>query len=251
MNYLAETIRVFGYVKRDAGYGTADRARTYYGFDHGMIRYKKYIEEDRERAEAKGFNPENPESVALAGKVIEWAISNGKDDNYFHNLKVAASLEYISPQNFGILASAFPAHDRQLERDAEEAARKANEAEQAEKSQYVGEVGKRVSFDLADYKCVTSWETMYGTTYVYKMVDGSGDVFTWKTGNGMTPYFAGDAEMVPAKITGTVKSHKEYRGVKQTELTRCRVEYGKKEHEPHNPEAEKAFQEFMEYCESA
>lgn len=29
-------------------------------------------------------------------------------------------------------------------------------------------------------------------------------------------------------ITGTVKSHEEYKGVKQTFLTRCRIAYAKK-----------------------
>lgn len=48
-----------------------------------------------------------------------------------------------------------------------------------------------------------------------------------------------DQELPVLKITGTVKEHKEYCGVKQTELTRCRIEYGKKpEKQPTKEELE-------------
>lgn len=226
MNYFAETVRVFGYVKTDCPDSTADRAQTFYEVDHDMIsgRNAEYARAERDAAAAKGFDPKNPESVALAGEVIDWVLGNERDDNYFHNLKVAASLEYITVRNFGILASAFPAHNRQLERDAEEAARKAREAEESARSQYVGEIGKRVSFKPVSVVCVTSWETMYGTTHIFKIEDADGHVFTWKTGN----YISLSEREPIEKITGTVKDHTEYRGVKQTELTRCRVEYGKK-----------------------
>ena len=235
MTYFAETIRVFGYAKTDSLYSTADRAQTYYDVDHNMLR-GKYAEEaleEREEAKGKGFNPENPESIALAGEVIDWITNNERDDNYFHNMKVALSLEYSSVRNFGLLASAFPAHNREIEREAERRERERKERESGELSKHVGEVGKRVSFKPTEVVALTSWETQFGVTTVYKFVDESGNVFTWKTGNWV------DQELPVLKITGTVKEHKEYRGVKQTELTRCRIEYGKKpEKQPTKEELE-------------
>ena len=247
MNYFAETIRVFGYAKTDSMYSTADRAQTFFDSDHGFLRGKtaESAKEERDKAAEKGFDPKNPKSVALAGEVLAWVVGNEKDDNYFHNLKVAASLKYATWKNFGLLASAFPAHNKQLERDAEEREQKARAEAEAASSHYVGEVGKRVSFKPADYKVLTSWETQWGWTALYKIVDEDNNVFIWKTGSGI------DAEHPVVKLTGTVKEHSEYGGVKQTVLTRCRVEYGEKEHKPYNPEAEKAFDAFMEYCESA
>lgn len=62
---------------------------------------------------------------------------------------------------------------------------------------------------------MTSWETDFGTTRIYKIVDKDGNIFTWKTGNTIDE----DAEI----IVGTVKAHNEYKGVKQTEITRCKI----------------------------
>ena len=64
-------------------------------------------------------------------------------------------------------------------------------------------------------KIMTTWETDYGLTKIFKIVDVNGNVYTWKTSGGISD----DAK----EIVGTVKSHNEYRGIKQTELTRVRT----------------------------
>lgn len=84
-------------------------------------------------------------------------------------------------------------------------------------SVHVGKINERITVKVKSVKCVTSWETAYGTTRIYKILDEIGNVFTWKTGTFLeeeTPGFS---------LVGTVKAHNEYRGIKQTELTRCRV----------------------------
>ncbi len=48
------------------------------------------------------------------------------------------------------------------------------------------------------------------------MVDEAGNIFVWKTGNWI--------EEESFIITGTVKKHEEFHGIKQTELTRCRIQ---------------------------
>ena len=67
-------------------------------------------------------------------------------------------------------------------------------------------------------KLLTSWETMYGYTYMYKFTDNNGNIFTWKTGTWI------DTESVSSvNLKATIKAHSEYRGIKQTELTRCKI----------------------------
>ena len=78
----------------------------------------------------------------------------------------------------------------------------------------VGNVGDRITVQIADFGIVTSWATEYGMTYIYKIVDTDGNIYTWKTSGGI-------AEET-TEIVGTVKAHNEYRGTKQTELTRVR-----------------------------
>ena len=220
MAYAAEAIRLYGYAKND-GYGivsTTQRARELYEYDGKYGRMGRDALDRVEDAKGKGFDAKRSESVDLAKKVAAWIAGNEKNDNYYHNLKVACSLLYCDRRTLGLLTSAFPSYNRELEYEAERRAKEAKLAEESEKSSWVGEIGKRLSFKPASVVCVTSWETMYGETYIFKMEDEAGHVFTWKTSN----YILGDDEPFE-KITGTVKAHNEYRGVKQTELTRCRV----------------------------
>lgn len=136
-----------------------------------------------------------------------------------HNLKVVCSLGSTTYQRFGLLVSLFPTFNRDLEIQAE---RKA-EAEAGKLSNYVGEIGQRVEFSVAAVKCITSWESCFDgyhttTTYVWKITDEAGNIFTWKTSNWI------DEDRLPEKIKGTVKDHQDYRGTKQTVLTRCRIQ---------------------------
>lgn len=74
-----------------------------------------------------------------------------------------------------------------------------------------------IAFKIVDFRCITSWETQWGWTGVFKLVDESGREFTWKTSKWL------DEHAVGKVCRGTIKELKEFRGVKQTELTRCRV----------------------------
>lgn len=105
------------------------------------------------------------------------------------------------------------------EREAEEARIKALKAI----SQYVGQIGERIEFK-ATYVRTGSWDQKsfsgFGMTtmYIHTFKDADGNVFTWKTQNGIC---LNCGENVIVK--GTVKNHSEYKDEKQTELTRCRI----------------------------
>ncbi|MBO6266973.1 MAG: hypothetical protein J6M06_01940, partial [Synergistaceae bacterium] len=95
-------------------------------------------------------------------------------------------------------------------------AREAAAQAEAKASEHVGSVGQRITVSAATAKLLTSWEGTYGTTYLYKFTDESGNVFIWyasrpiNVADGMT-------------LKGTVKDHNERDGVKQTVLTRCKA----------------------------
>lgn len=105
------------------------------------------------------------------------------------------------------------------EREAEEARIKAEKAI----SQYVGQVGDKVEIK-GTYVRSGSWKQRsfsgYGTDtmYVHTFKDSDGNVFTWKTQNGVDLNYG-----EPVNIKGSVKGHSEYKDEKQTELTRCKV----------------------------
>ena len=105
------------------------------------------------------------------------------------------------------------------EREAEEARIKALKAI----SQYVGQLGEKVEVK-GTYIRSGSWQQPsfrgYGTTtmYIHTFKDSYGNVFTWKTQNGLDLNYG-----EPVDVKGTVKNHSEYKDEKQTELTRCKV----------------------------
>lgn len=138
------------------------------------------------------------------------------DDNYMHNLKAVASSEYVSTKNIGVLVSLIPTYFRYLRdleyKKAAEAAKKLEES-----SEYVGNVGEKVTVDVTSVIKVSEWSNMYGCTYLYKINGSDGNVYMWYSSR----WFGDSPEW--ASLTGTVKDHQEYRGVKQTILTRCRV----------------------------
>jgi len=83
-------------------------------------------------------------------------------------------------------------------------------------SVYVGDKKDRIEFD-AHVVGVYGSEGFYGHTDIVKFRDLAGNMFTWFA-SGYTGLEREDR----ISIKGTVKQHDEYRGVKQTVLTRCK-----------------------------
>ncbi len=85
-----------------------------------------------------------------------------------------------------------------------------------ENSVHVGEVGKRMEFTVtvvAEHMI----EGNYGVTHIYKMVDDRGNCLTWFSSTGGLD--VGET----TTLKGTIKAHDEFRGTKQTVITRCKV----------------------------
>jgi hypothetical protein len=148
-----------------------------------------------------------------AEDVYDWAQSLADRENvgdYIHNLRTACALGYVSSRHQGIVASAVVAYDRELA-DKEAAKRTAN-------SNHVGQVGQRLNLSLTVTRSYPK-ETMYGVTTILTMCDKDGNVFKWFA-SGYQDYKVGDK--VQGK--GTVKLHGEWQGVKETTVTRCKLD---------------------------
>ena len=100
-------------------------------------------------------------------------------------------------------------------------------------SQYVGEVGKRITVK-ATYINSASFEVDsfrgYGTEtmYVHTFKDVDGNKLIWKTTASLVTWLDNGEAIVheygeAVDLTGTVKEHKEYREEKQTALNRCKL----------------------------
>jgi len=103
-----------------------------------------------------------------------------------------------------------------------EAERKAKEeAERVakyESHKYVGKVGDKMELQ-ATYLYKGSFDTMYGTTYVYTFEDADGNRFVWKTSTWLSL-----EENTVVNLKGTLKEHSEYNDIRQNVLTRCKIQ---------------------------
>ena len=90
----------------------------------------------------------------------------------------------------------------------------------APESTYVGTIGSKVEVK-AVLEALIGIDGMYGTKYLHKFRTENGEIITWfATG------YAGAAKKDEGRthtIKGTVKKHEDYKRVKQTILTRCKL----------------------------
>ena len=115
-------------------------------------------------------------------------------------------------------------HEEEMRKVAEEqAAREAEIARQKAISKHVGQIGERITVNATydhsawfDFKLGWSTETMY----IHTFKDHDGNALIWKTSSTSLPNLE---EGALVQLTGTVKDHNEYKGEKQTVLTRCKV----------------------------
>jgi hypothetical protein len=95
--------------------------------------------------------------------------------------------------------------------------RKMREAAGPSLSQYVGEVGERLRNITAVYKSQRGFAGAYGWTNIFTFESGD-DVLVWFTATDL------DLEVgQTVDLSGTVKKHEEFRGVKTTQLSRCKI----------------------------
>lgn len=90
-------------------------------------------------------------------------------------------------------------------------------------SQWQGEEGQKINLALEyinSYRYETSYNGGYSSTtqYIHIFKDEQGNIFKWSTAKQIAAQTG-----TVVQIKGTVKRHSEYKGEKQTELTRCKI----------------------------
>ncbi len=90
-------------------------------------------------------------------------------------------------------------------------------AEKTRKNEWIGVVGEKIKVN-ATVERVIDREGDYGMTYITTLVTDAGETLTW---------FATSVKLDVGQkysVKGTIKALGEYKGVKQTTLTRCKCE---------------------------
>lgn len=156
------------------------------------------------------------ETENIVEKIIEYYLSLDNTNEFINNVQVILKDKFVEYHNIGFLCYLPCGYFKHIEQEIKRAEQKLVN----EKSEYFGEVGKRYKDELVyNGSIVTSFDTMYGYMYIYKFVLESGNILIWKSCNF---YCENDLKKCD-KITFTVKKHNDYKGTKQTEVTRCKL----------------------------
>ena len=188
----------YGYVKRYEG--NEENPCTAERINH----WKRFVKMDE--VENQGY-------FEKAEKIMEWILNNDDSGDFMTNMRTLVKEKDVNTRKNGILAYSPVSYLRAMKQDMEEKAEK----EIKKKSNYVGEVGERKDYTLT-FERVLSFDSMYGTTYMYFFNDVDDNVFVWKTSK-----YLGLTEGEEVEMKATIKEHTEYRDVKQNVLTRCKV----------------------------
>jgi hypothetical protein len=213
--------------REEGGSATADRAWTY--LTDGREARKAGVEvtdEDRATAEA---------AEAWADSLTDATIAAETGD-YLHNLRAVARTGLVQSRTAGLAASMVTAYQRAMGRERAKSDRAARPSLDA----HLGTIGEKVTFGLPAKTTKTGkpakgaptvlraepvvldfvhgFDTAYGYTTILKFRTADGAVLVWFASSTSI----GRADVGKAyALTGTVKKHDDYKGSKQTTLTRC------------------------------
>jgi hypothetical protein len=219
MGYVVECVERFGFVS-----STHAREQWEYYNNHiestGSRALRNLLPpRTKEEEKRRDFDFPSEEAEAKAKVIVAWAKALKDRENlndYLHNLTVIANGDVVTWNKMSFAASMVNAYRMDLEQ-IEYKAREAKEKAEHPASNYFGEIGKRENFTLTVEKVIIS-EGFYGVTKIHLMRDEKGNVAKWFSSNARLD--EGETYVLKA----TVKDHEEYKGEKQTVLTRCAVQ---------------------------
>ena len=197
-----------GYVKRGGSseYGRRPTA------DAAMSNMWAYKNRDTDRQGRPLWIEPLPEDEARAAKALEWArtvlAEKPEKSEFEHNVASMVAGGALPERGEGYAAYLITMYERETGREIE----RERIAKVAAASEHVGTVGERLKLKL---KVEQIWEREgnYGTTFITKLADEQGNVFKW---------FGSYALEQGEEYEGAwqVKKHDEFRGAKETQLTR-------------------------------
>lgn len=134
-------------------------------------------------------------------------------NDYMFKLRLTCESERVAIKSLGICASLIPTVEREMGL--------MKERESKPVSQHVGTVKERREFVLNLIR-VRELEGNFGVTHMHTFLDADGNRFVWFASNAQRG-LVNSEDPIPVVLVGTIKAHDEYKGTKQTILTRCKV----------------------------
>jgi hypothetical protein len=147
--------------------------------------------------------------IEVADKSFEWLKGLKGESDYERNLKAIEASGMVSMKAQGFAASIVRGYLKTVEQ--------AIENEKKADSAWLGAAGDKIEANVTIVKPV-ALDGMYGMTTLYIMRDDTGNKIVWNSSS----YHDGQTGN-KFRIKGTIKKVDDYKGEKQTVLTRCKV----------------------------
>ena len=180
-------------------YGYA-KTRTEDGERNSLSTYRRVLDNMEACLEERDFEPQEAHYERFP-EILEWASEHSEDNTFFSNVCVLLRGEYVSHKNAAYVVGAVGSFLRD------------KAFENKTNNSFVGEIGDKVTFDIKEISVLSSFKSIYGLCYVYRIVDTDEHVFTTMTSRSLDISAA-------KKAKGTVKEHMTAKGEKRTVLTR-------------------------------
>lgn len=213
LRYCVECVEKFSWFNSSSQYSTANRAWDYFSYKElgrSLMRKPSEVEEEME---AVNFDASEKHHGAKVDSIIEFVKNMEDNSSYVVSIKSLANMDYFRSKFTGFVASMVICYNKAMERE-----NKQKEEVETNPSEYIGNKGDRLEANFKEVKAVGSYDTEFGMMVVYQFTLDNDSICIWRTGS----YIDTD-EVKNGKIKFTVKDHSEFRGVKQTVVTRCKL----------------------------
>lgn len=156
----------------------------------------------------------NESDAEFAKAAVDWIrTANDTGTDYMYNLTTICRLDIIEEKHIALVLSLLVTYRKAFEKRVE---RQANNAV----SEWIGDVKKgRITLENVKVLGMTATTSYYGAMFVYRFLANGKDKITWFSSNEISGINAGDI----VKITASIKAHDQYKGERQTIITRAKI----------------------------
>jgi hypothetical protein len=173
-----------------------------------MSMFAPFDAEERRWANERWEVARGEHATSLAKQIRETALAAEGDGDYITNLRALLSAQTVESRNIALVASAYAVWQREQEQ--------AIALRTTAASRWIGTVGAKVEI-AGKVSSLRHLENDWGVTTLL-VVESEGNVVKW--------FASGEKEFEIGsriRLAGTVKAHDEYKGRKETVMTRCKV----------------------------
>ncbi len=220
LRVAAAIIRTYGYVKaseanEETGREPTSRKVRWAIFDRHIGSELPPQSKQRLRELLQVADHPTPQDDELVKNAVEWFNSLPQEEKdrseFFHNIDVLLRSEVISPRDVGFIGAIFPTYHRATTQAKERASMP------QKKNEVIGIVGQKLPPTQVTVVATQNITSQFGVTQLCRMEDAEGRLFVW--------FNSGSQKLEQGQkltITGTIKKHDDYKGRKQTVLTRVK-----------------------------